>query len=133
MHMGINSWLRKSTAVAGGVLFASVLLTGAQVSAAEVDQSGELVIRAGCGSTRNPDVPGAQAYWQVECSSGKVRITGWVKDTRPDGKCARVKATYPDNYTYYSPAACPAGESRSFSSPWRKGSSINAYLYTYNT
>jgi hypothetical protein len=57
-----------------------------------------------------------------------VSINGWVKDTSSDGKCAQVKAVYP-NGTQWSPKACPKGETQyfDFNGP---GSSVPVYLFT---
>jgi hypothetical protein len=100
----------------------------------EAVANGEIVAMGGCGKTFNPDVPGAKAYWEVQCTSKSVRISGWVEDTRADGKCAKVKAIYDDDNdsTYYSRAACPKGERQTFTSPYRPGNSVSAYLYTYD-
>ncbi|MBB5808299.1 hypothetical protein F4560_008067 [Saccharothrix ecbatanensis] len=104
------------------------------IAVTDVVANGEIVAMGGCGQTFNPDVPGAKAYWQVECTSTQVRISGWVEDTRADGKCAKVKATFDDdnNSTFYSSAACPKGERESFTSSYRRGNSVSAYLYTYD-
>jgi hypothetical protein len=99
----------------------------------ETNPEGAVTIMGTCGSTFSPSVPGAQAYWEVQCfGGGYIRIAGWVKDTRSDGKCAKVKAIYEDGYSYFSPAACPNGNKRDFTSPIRHGKNINAYLYTYS-
>jgi hypothetical protein len=94
--------------------------------------SGPITIMAACGDTFDPYTSGAKAYWEVQCTSTSVRISGWVEDTAADGQCAKVKATYPNGSTYYSPAACPKGEREYFTSPFRTGRSINAYLYEYD-
>jgi hypothetical protein len=92
---------------------------------------------AGCGATFNPETSGAEAAWEVKCiteSNGArhVGIAGWVKDTDNDGQCARVKATFPNGATYYSPRACPEGTKVNFSSGWRDGSLVDAYLYEFD-
>jgi hypothetical protein len=85
-----------------------------------------------CGNTFSPSTSGAKAYWEVQCTSTQVRIAGWVEDTAADGQCAKVKAIYPDGYTYFSPAACPKGTRKSFASPYRPGRNVNGYLYEYD-
>ncbi|WP_329033928.1 hypothetical protein OHT61_00315 [Streptomyces sp. NBC_00178] len=92
---------------------------------------------AGCGAVLNPETTGAEAFWEVKCiteSNGakRVGIAGWVKDTDNDGQCARVKATFPNGTTYYSPQACPKGTKVNFSSGWRSGALVDAYLYEYD-
>ncbi|MFE0414996.1 hypothetical protein [Streptomyces tendae] len=92
---------------------------------------------AGCGATLNPSTSGAEAFWEVKCitdSNGAkhVGIAGWVRDTDNDGQCARVKAIFPNGATYYSPQACPKGTKVSFSSGWRSGALVDAYLYEYD-
>ncbi|CAL9519184.1 MULTISPECIES: hypothetical protein [unclassified Streptomyces] len=92
---------------------------------------------AGCGATLNPKTSGAEAFWEVKCiteSNGTkhVGIAGWVKDTDNDGQCARVKAIFPNGATYYSPQACPKGTKVNFSSGWRTGALVDAYLYEYD-
>jgi hypothetical protein len=64
----------------------------------------------------------------VQCTSTQVRISGWVEDTSADGKCARVSAYYPDGSTWTSPSACPSGTRVYFTSPYRTGRIIDAYL-----
>jgi hypothetical protein len=88
-------------------------------------------IQGTCGQTFNPYTSGARAYWEVQCTSTQIRISGWVEDTAANGRCAKVKAIYPDGYTYYSAAACPKGDREYFSSPWRYFRSVNGYLYEY--
>ncbi|MCM8551853.1 MULTISPECIES: hypothetical protein [Streptomyces] len=88
---------------------------------------------AGCGATLNPKTSGAEAFWEVKCvGTQRVGIAGWVKDTDNDGQCARVKATFPNGTTYYSPQACPKGTKVNFSSGWRSGALVDAYLYEFD-
>ena len=85
--------------------------------------------RTGCGGSVSADVPGGLAHWEASCSSGKITVSGWVKDVRTDGKCARVKAFIDDKWEY-SGKACPSGDKDKFK---LKGSGVDAkvYLYTY--
>jgi hypothetical protein len=81
-----------------------------------------------CGQTVNTSVSGGQASWSHSCSGGQIRVSGWVKDTKADGKCAQVKAQY-SNGTQWSNKACPKDEVEyfDFSGP---GSSVPVYLFT---
>jgi hypothetical protein len=81
-----------------------------------------------CGQTINASVSGGQAGWSLTCSGGNIRVAGWVKDTKADGKCAQVKAVY-SNGTQWSPRACPSGTVKyyDFNGP---GSSVPVYLFT---
>ena len=49
-----------------------------------------------CGQTFNPSIDGGKAYWQLSCSGGNITMSGWVEDTSANGRCVRVKATFPD-------------------------------------
>ena len=86
-----------------------------------------------CGQTYNATVSGGQASWSLSCSGGRIRVAGWVKDTKADGKCAQVKAVYSDG-TRWSAKACPADTDNpnhiryyDFNGP---GSSVPVYLFT---
>ncbi|GGL12325.1 hypothetical protein Sme01_69550 [Sphaerisporangium melleum] len=82
-----------------------------------------------CGQVvNNVRVSGAQASWSHSCSNGNIRVSGWVKDTSADGKCAQVKAEY-SNGTQWSAKACPKDQVKyfDFNGP---GSSVPVYLFT---
>ncbi|MDX3246087.1 hypothetical protein [Streptomyces sp. ME18-1-4] len=86
-----------------------------------------------CNKTVNASVSGGQASWATSCSGGNMRIAGWVKDTKADGKCAQVKALY-SNGTQWSAKACPADTDNpshiryfDFNGP---GSDVPVYLFT---
>jgi hypothetical protein len=82
-----------------------------------------------CGESFDPHVTGAKAYWEINCRGGNATITGWVEDTKADGKCAKVTAVI-NGDEVRSNAACPKGDREEFS--WTsRGSSITAELYTY--
>jgi hypothetical protein len=66
-----------------------------------------------CDQRVNTSVSGGQASWSHTCSNGQIRVAGWVKDTKADGKCAQVKAVY-SNGTQWSNKACPSGEVQYF-------------------
>ncbi|MFI6102288.1 hypothetical protein ACIA8G_42625 [Lentzea sp. NPDC051213] len=82
-----------------------------------------------CGDVVNANVPGGQASWSHTCySDGTMRISGWVKDTRSDGKCAAVKAEYQSG-TQQSGRACPEGNRKDFSF-YGAGQNVPVYLFT---
>lgn len=54
-------------------------------------------------------------------------MSGWVKDTDADGKCARVKGVFNNNIVYQTAGACPKGTVINFS--WTApGTIANGYL-----
>ena len=81
-----------------------------------------------CGQTVNATVTGGQASWSHSCSGGQIRVSGWVKDTKADGKCAQVKAVYSTG-TQWSNKACPSPEIEYFDFVG-PGSSVPVYLFT---
>jgi hypothetical protein len=81
-----------------------------------------------CGQTFQPRVNGGEAAWNLYCSGGRITISGWVKDTKADGKCAYVKAFGDGQQLLPHPKACPKDTKTNFS--WTvNGSTIDAYLY----
>lgn len=86
-------------------------------------------LRTGCNDSMDSDVPGGLAHWEASCKKGKITVTGWVKDTRTDGKCARVKA-FIDQKWHYSDKACPSGDTDKFKLTG-PGNDAKVYLYTY--
>ncbi|MFM9448382.1 hypothetical protein [Streptomyces acidiscabies] len=104
-------------------------------AAATVTAAGLLTLGVGtpasagsCGQVVNASVSGGQASWSHSCSGGNIRVFGWVKDTRSDGKCAQVKAQY-SNGTQWSNKACPKDEVEYFDFVG-PGSSVPVYLFT---
>jgi hypothetical protein len=118
----ISSKMKKLSALGAGV---AVIAGGAVLGLSGPASAGT------CGDNFNPTVPGAKAHWEISCLSGnKVRIEGWVEDTRSDGKCAKVSANI-NGVTKRSAAACPKGDREEFE--WTaNGRTINAELYTYD-
>lgn len=75
-----------------------------------------------------PPANGGEAAWNLYCSGGRITISGWVKDTKADGKCAYVKAFGDGQQLLPHPKACPKDTKTNFS--WTvNGSTIDAYLY----
>ncbi len=63
---------------------------------------------------RDVYVPGAEAHW-TKCRYGsRTTVSGWLKDTRADGKCAQVYAFFTNGAYRESSKACPAGTTKSF-------------------
>jgi hypothetical protein len=119
-----------------GALVASLAIAamggGAIIGSAPASSAAPIGVLGTCGNTFSPVTSGAKAHWEVQCNATQVRIAGWVEDTAADGQCAKVKAIYPDGFTFFSPAACPKGNRDNFTSPWRSGRSVNGYLYEYD-
>ncbi|MBL3666792.1 hypothetical protein JL475_12475 [Streptomyces sp. M2CJ-2] len=68
---------------------------------------------ATCPSSASPKIDGAQAGWTLRCSGGSVRVSGWLEDTRMDGKCAVVRITG-GNGDYRTKKACGSGVREQF-------------------
>ena len=83
----------------------------------EVEGESHPIIGGTCddGIPYNPIVAGGEAAWMLRCSgSNYITIGGWVADTLPDGKSARVKMKCLEG-TYYSPKTTGFGDKKSFS------------------
>jgi hypothetical protein len=83
-----------------------------------------------CRNTRNVYIPGGESHYTITCDKdGHVVVDGWLKDTRNDGKCVRVKAQIYSVW-YYSNKACPKGEVEYFH--WRSTKPTKyANVWTY--
>ncbi|GAB1539543.1 hypothetical protein NUACC21_22100 [Scytonema sp. NUACC21] len=112
--------------VVGGT--GAVLAVAAMTFMSSVD-SVSAATRGTCGQKfDNVTVVGGQASWSLSCSGNKITITGWVKDTKADGKCANVKAEGGGQYKNPLATACPKGKVTHFT--WTvPGREIKAYLY----
>jgi hypothetical protein len=81
-----------------------------------------------CGQSFSPVTTGGRARWTLSCSGGRITMSGWVEDTKPDGECAYVKGIFSSTITEVSRGACPEGDRENFS--WtHTGSLANGYLY----
>ncbi|MDG9721667.1 MULTISPECIES: hypothetical protein [unclassified Streptomyces] len=69
---------------------------------------------ATCPSSASPKIGGAEASWTLRCSGGKVTVSGWVEDTRMDGKCAVVRIVGGNGVTKQA-KACNSGVRKQFS------------------
>lgn len=68
---------------------------------------------ATCPSSASPKIDGAIAGWSLRCSGGSVRVSGWLEDTRMDGKCAVVRV-HGGNGDYRTKQACGSGVREQF-------------------
>jgi hypothetical protein len=89
----------------------------------------EIVEKGRCGDSFHPKVNGGEAAWSLSCHGGVITISGWVRDTRADGRCARVRVHMPNGDVHYSQRACPRGRQHNFTFSGR-GGIIDAYLET---
>jgi hypothetical protein len=81
-----------------------------------------------CGQSFNVNTGGGHAEWTLSCSGGRITMSGKVKDTDADGRCAYVKGVFSSTIVERSRGACPKGNEKSFS--WtHTGSLANGYLY----
>lgn len=85
-------------------------------------------IQGTCGQSFNPRIIGGKAHWTIDCVNGNAGISGWVEDTRSDGKCIQVKATWSNGTTKLSPRACPKGSKKSFELRG-SGKTVKAYVF----
>ncbi|CAL9296770.1 hypothetical protein ACFW5U_34820 [Streptomyces rochei] len=69
---------------------------------------------ATCPSSASPKIDGAEASWTLRCSGGTVTVSGWVEDTRMDGKCAVVRIVGGNGDTKRA-QACNSGVREQFS------------------
>ncbi|GAA1948235.1 hypothetical protein GCM10009837_87330 [Streptomyces durmitorensis] len=112
------------------LLLAGGVSAGTATATSSTPHGGSSVMGA-CPDTGNEvTVPGGKAEWDITCERGKVHVRGHVKDTRMDGKCARVKATNPRNDEKRKKSACGVGTDKSFDWNLGKGSQAKVYLYT---
>ncbi|MFE7046278.1 hypothetical protein ACFU9X_44980 [Streptomyces atratus] len=59
-------------------------------------------------------IDGASASWPLHCSGNNVTVSGWLQDTRADGKCALVRINA-GNGDYQPKSACSSGTREQFS------------------
>ncbi|MFI9603460.1 hypothetical protein ACIHCX_27025 [Streptomyces sp. NPDC052043] len=90
------------------VLSAAVLTGGLAVGAAGPASA------ATCPSSASPVIDGASASWSLRCSGSDVTVSGWVQDTRMDGKCAVIRINA-GNGGYETKSACGSGVREQFS------------------
>ncbi|NXY97811.1 hypothetical protein HYE82_26220 [Streptomyces sp. BR123] len=69
---------------------------------------------ATCPSSASPVIDGASAHWTLSCSGNNVTVSGWLQDTRADGKCALVRINA-GNGEYKTKSACGSGVREQFS------------------
>jgi hypothetical protein len=108
----------------------AALVGGAVSTAAVTAQEGDppdIIVRGGCGQNFNPVIRGAKAHWNITCVGKKITLSGWVEDTKSDGKCAWVKVNIGEDW-WTSGKACPKDDRESFSYSGT-GRTANAYLF----
>ncbi|MDX2561195.1 hypothetical protein PV371_16210 [Streptomyces sp. TX20-6-3] len=69
---------------------------------------------AACPSSASPVTDGASAGWTLRCTGNNVTVSGWVQDTRADGKCALVRVNA-GNGEYRTKSVCGSGVREQFS------------------
>ena len=82
---------------------------------------------ATCPSSASPKIDGAKAGWSLRCSGNSVTVSGWLEDTRMDGKCAVVRINA-GNGAYTAPKACSSGVREQFSYTFNGTKSAQARL-----
>jgi hypothetical protein len=108
-----------STVALGGVL------TTAPSAAAAAPE--EIVIQGTCGQQFSPEVPGGAAGWTITCGGGTVRVQGWVRDTRADGRAAEVYGSWGDGIAFPRVRASGFGNQVEFNNA-HSGRVVNLYL-----
>jgi hypothetical protein len=103
------------------VVSAAVLAGGLAVGAAGPASA------ATCPSSASPVIDGASASWTLSCSGDNVKVSGWLQDTRTDGKCAVVRINA-GNGDYRTKSACSSGVREQFSFTFRKTKSAQVRL-----
>ncbi|MET9859607.1 hypothetical protein ABZY93_09830 [Streptomyces smyrnaeus] len=83
-----------------------------------------------CPDRNSAKIPGALAVWEIRCK-GKdwVVLDGRLKDTKKDGKCARLRLVAEEHTLYRK--ACGKGKVVDLNSMIAaKGNWLKVYLYT---
>ncbi|MCN9240411.1 hypothetical protein NGF19_06320 [Streptomyces sp. RY43-2] len=112
------SAVRKTiTSVTSAVVIAGGLALGAAGQASA----------ASCPSSASPKISGAEAHWDLRCSGNNLTVSGWVEDTRMDGKCAVVRISA-GNGAYRKVSACNSGVRKSFNFTFAKTKSAQLRL-----
>lgn len=123
---------RLVTSLTAALLLAGGMSAGTAAAAGTASEAvrGGQSVTGGCPDTGNEvSVPGGYAEWDITCEKKGVMVRGWVKDTRADGKCARVTATNKGKTKRKS--VCGWGDTKSFSWNLGKGSGAKVRLSTY--
>lgn len=124
--MVLRKYMYATAAVFAGSLFLG--LGVASPASAAPAESADPGTQATCPDTLEPTVPGGEAKWSLSCKDGKVKVSGWVEDTRVDGKCAYVQFT-PEGNGDGTWNACGAGERTDYSFT-AKGNEVEGLLTT---
>lgn len=86
--------------LSGGVAVASGSVLAGSAGATTETGSDLVVIQGTCGQKFQPRVNGGEAAWTIICGGGNVRVDGWVKDTKADGKGAEVYGSWGDGANF---------------------------------
>ena len=124
-----------ASTVAGAAMFLAALTPASAASTGDTSAdlaSGPESTSIICSQFGFITIDGGRAAYR-ECHSGMyIRVDGHVDDTKADGRCARVRASYNRNLVVdYSARACPKGTRVTFTFPWR--TSTDAYVYLFLT
>lgn len=130
--------MRRSKTIAGLLAAAATSLTmGAGVASAGTPAEGSppveprtITIMGKCGDGFNPTVPGGAAAWKITCANGVLRVQGWVKDTRKDGKAAELFGTWGDGKSFKRVRAGGAGTVKRFDRA-RNAATVNREVKIY--
>ncbi|MET8249619.1 hypothetical protein ABZV31_37810 [Streptomyces sp. NPDC005202] len=106
-------------------LSATVLAAGLALGAATPASA------ATCPSSASPKIPGAQAHWTLSCTGKRLKVYGWVEDTRADGDCAFVSVSAGNGQNRVEDA-CGWGERRNFEFTFDGTKTATARLYLDN-
>lgn len=75
---------------------------------------------AACSTSASPVIGGASASWSIRCTGDQLTVSGWLQDTRADGKCALVRINA-SNGASQRKNACGTGVREQFSFTFRGG------------
>ncbi|MBM7774684.1 hypothetical protein JOD54_004888 [Actinokineospora baliensis] len=115
-------------AMAGLILAAAAMGVAGTASATTTTGSDVFVVQGSCGDKpKNPVTTGGEAAWTITCGGGKIRVQGWVKDTKADGKAAEVYGSWGDGANFGTVHAAPAGTRVDFNKQ-HAGTSVYLYL-----
>jgi len=118
---------RRRTAGAIGVcgaVVASMLALAGPASATACDARENISIN---GDGKNFYRQAGESHYTVSCRGGGVFVSGYVKDTLPDGKCVQVRVVY-NNGSQYSDKACPDPSTKTFDLKGPGPVSVYTYL-----
>ncbi|MCA1188152.1 MULTISPECIES: hypothetical protein [unclassified Saccharopolyspora] len=110
-----------------GAVLGTALVGGGAAAAAPNDSDGVITVLGTCGDTFSPSVGGGAAGWTITCGSGKVRVQGWVKDTKADGKAAEVYGSWGNGDSFGTVRAGGNGTEKEFNKS-HSGTTVSLHL-----